>query len=615
MRYSLALSLMMFTFAAPAFAMTLTDASQCTGGTLVAAFSDLQDGGGFAIFNGAQAVAQAECGAQTPPGGCCSVHVRTNAASVTPSQSYTIFDYTIYAGGTLASGFPPYSATDRPSGTLPGEQGKYLAGLSSAAITASIVANPQQVLVGSSTLLTWNSNATNCTGTNFSTGNAPRGSALVAPQVDTTYSVTCTSPGGVASSKTTVVVIVPSPSLSVSCSAYPSRASIGESVLWVAAVSGPQGTYSYQWTGTDGLSGTDRQTLTQYRTEGLKSASLTVSVVPSAQVSLLDRVLQVAAMIGGARYASAVEPGQCPAGQTAVPKIDVGGQSCSGGTQVGRIAEMEDAVQLGLQPPNYFVDKCIEAGARNGDCCQWVQESGNPLGAGYPPNSFWSITVFRGGSPSPTEPKYSVGRKCLREYSCSSVAGIVGTQCIGGGVTTGLSRTVSCDTQVRIAPAQCADGVDNDSDGLVDRLDPGCTSETDMSEGSAATALAQCADGVDNNGDGLADWPDDPFCESLADTLEAAPPAELVLTINPPLIKKNEQCSITFAARAVRSCSLQGTGLTRTIPAVNGNIATSVVVTPGLAQTARYTLSCTALDGRVVSKAVDCRIAPSFEEI
>ena len=168
---------------------------------------------------------------------------------------------------------------------------------------------------------------------------------------------------------------------------------------------------------------------------------------------------------------------------------------------------------------------------------------------------------------------------------------------------------------MRVAPAQCADGIDNDGDGLVDRQDPGCTSESDVSEGSAAVAVAQCADGIDNNGDGLTDWPEDPFCESLADTLEAAPPAELQLSINPPLIKKDQQCTITFAARAVRSCALNGMGISRTVPAQNGNIATSIVVTPGLIQTARYTLSCTALDGRVVSKAVDCKIAPSFEEI
>jgi hypothetical protein len=57
---------------------------------------------------------------------------------------------------------------------------------------------------------------------------------------------------------------------------------------------------------------------------------------------------------------------------------------------------------------------------------------------------------------------------------------------------------------------QCADGRDNDGDGLVDRAqDPDC--RTGRSEG-AARAQSECQDGRDNDGDGLVDSAQDPGC-------------------------------------------------------------------------------------------------------
>ena len=75
--------------------------------------------------------------------------------------------------------------------------------------------------------------------------------------------------------------------------------------------------------------------------------------------------------------------------------------------------------------------------------------------------------------------------------------------------------------------AACADRLDNDGDGLVDRKDPGCTSKQDNSENDAPPPppTPQCADGVDNDGDGLVDFGTDPGCESLTDDDESnAPP-------------------------------------------------------------------------------------------
>jgi Concanavalin A-like lectin/glucanases superfamily/Phosphoesterase family/Pectate lyase superfamily protein len=73
--------------------------------------------------------------------------------------------------------------------------------------TASLSANPTSITSGQSSTLTWSStNATSCTGTGFSTGNAVSGSVSVSPTATTHYSVSCTGSGGTASASATVTV-------------------------------------------------------------------------------------------------------------------------------------------------------------------------------------------------------------------------------------------------------------------------------------------------------------------------------------------------------------------------------------------------------------------------
>ncbi|MCX6716032.1 MAG: hypothetical protein NT077_03370 [Candidatus Taylorbacteria bacterium] len=64
--------------------------------------------------------------------------------------------------------------------------------------------------------------------------------------------------------------------LSVTC--YPNNASVsvGSSVQWVASPIGGNGSFSYNWTGTDGLSGTGQTSYINYNNPGTKSASVTV---------------------------------------------------------------------------------------------------------------------------------------------------------------------------------------------------------------------------------------------------------------------------------------------------------------------------------------------------
>lgn len=72
-----------------------------------------------------------------------------------------------------------------------------------------------------------------------------------------------------------------------------------------------------------------------------------------------------------------------------------------------------------------------------------------------------------------------------------------------------------------VAPVSiCADGQDNDGDGLVDfPNDPGCSAADDGDE----TDPPQCSDGKDNDGDGLVDFPNDKGCTGAEDNDEVDP--------------------------------------------------------------------------------------------
>ena len=70
---------------------------------------------------------------------------------------------------------------------------------------------------------------------------------------------------------------------------------------------------------------------------------------------------------------------------------------------------------------------------------------------------------------------------------------------------------------------QCSDGVDNDSDNLIDAADPGCHSDGNASNNASyvpadnnetnGVQAPQCSDGVDNDADNLIDTLD-PGCHS-----------------------------------------------------------------------------------------------------
>ena len=63
--------------------------------------------------------------------------------------------------------------------------------------TCALTLNPTTITSGQSSTLSWSStNATSCTGNNFSMGGATSGSTSVSPSSNTTYTASCTGPGG-----------------------------------------------------------------------------------------------------------------------------------------------------------------------------------------------------------------------------------------------------------------------------------------------------------------------------------------------------------------------------------------------------------------------------------
>ena len=65
--------------------------------------------------------------------------------------------------------------------------------------------------------------------------------------------------------------------LSGSCSVSPSNPEVGDTVSWSASVSGGTGNFSYNWSGTDNLSGTSQTVSKNYNSQGLKNSSVTIT--------------------------------------------------------------------------------------------------------------------------------------------------------------------------------------------------------------------------------------------------------------------------------------------------------------------------------------------------
>jgi hypothetical protein len=150
-----------------------------------------------------------------------------------------------------------------------------------AAPNVSLNANPKTVAYNAASSLTWTStDASSCYGTNFSTGGATSNSAGLSTgplQETTTYTITCTGPGGNATDSETVTVNTSTGGLSCQPEnpANPGvrivQAPVGEPVKWVAT--GPGSGSGYVWTGT--VSASNVKSVTRvYTTVGYKEVKV-----------------------------------------------------------------------------------------------------------------------------------------------------------------------------------------------------------------------------------------------------------------------------------------------------------------------------------------------------
>ena len=128
----------------------------------------------------------------------------------------------------------------------------------------------------------------------------------------------------------------------------------------------------------------------------------------------------------------------------------------------------------------------------------------------------------------------------LAQTPCESMEGCywTGSACLGtnpfGGMYGGLEVSATAEVPGVSLPSEysdrcevepkreCSDGLDNDSDGLIDFPDdPGCDSPTDSDESDDP----ECADGDDNDAANGTDWPEDLSCYGPDDPTEDGVPA------------------------------------------------------------------------------------------
>ncbi len=72
-------------------------------------------------------------------------------------------------------------------------------------------------------------------------------------------------------------VYVNSNSLDIGCFVDPTNAKVNQPINWTAEVSGGMAPYTYSWTGSDGLTGTQSSVIKYYSTTGSKSAVVSVT--------------------------------------------------------------------------------------------------------------------------------------------------------------------------------------------------------------------------------------------------------------------------------------------------------------------------------------------------
>jgi hypothetical protein len=162
-----------------------------------------------------------------------------------------------------------------------------------------LTANPSSIQAGTNSLLSWGSDNSSsyypyqeCVIDHGVGTVQTAGSVTVSPTVTTTYTINCSRlanhtqacgntncivDDSIYTSANATVTVTPAPTLVASCSVSPSSIQTNGSATWQATVSGGNGSYTYSWSGTDGLSGSTSNVTKSYPTAGTKTGSVTVT--------------------------------------------------------------------------------------------------------------------------------------------------------------------------------------------------------------------------------------------------------------------------------------------------------------------------------------------------
>jgi len=172
--------------------------------------------------------------------------------------------------------------------------------------TATLIANPISVTAGSASLLTWSSaHATACTASgDWSGALAPSGSRTTgALTVNSTFSMTCTGPGGTSPAATAAITVksLPAAPTATLAAAPPAVSAGGMSTLTWSSTNATSCTASGGWTGSLATSGTrstgavngqTTYTLICAGPAGTSTpATATVNIVPTAALSVYPSVI------------------------------------------------------------------------------------------------------------------------------------------------------------------------------------------------------------------------------------------------------------------------------------------------------------------------------------
>ncbi|MEK9176881.1 MAG: PKD domain-containing protein, partial [Patescibacteria group bacterium] len=201
------------------------------------------------------------------------------------------------------------------------------------------------------------------------------------------------------------------------------------------------------------------------------------------------------------------------------------------------------------------------------------------------------------------------------------------TDCADRGCHTdgNASNAASCNPE-RVENPQCSDTVDNDGDATADTQDPGC--HTDANAGNAASynpgddneVNTQCSDGIDNDGNGTADLADATGCTSLTDDSESSnSQLSLALAASSSVVQSGQPATLAWSASNVQSgtCRITGTNGAEysydsgVLPGTSGQVTTT---NKPLTSQVTFTLTCQNLSSQSVSTSAIVKVAPSSGE-